>query len=90
MDERIRELEKCWFDERNKMMCGMIRISALADKWDMERDDLREDNKQLAAERDDLVELITQLHRAKGRYHTQIAMCDLFDAVELKNERPAK
>jgi len=26
----------------------------------------------------------------KGRYHTQLAACDLFDAVELKNERPAK
>jgi len=34
--------------------------------------------------------LVTKLHAAKGRYHTQLAACDLFDAVGLKNERPAK
>jgi len=52
MDERIRELEKRWLDERNKLMDGMIRISALADKWNLECDELREDNKRLSAERD--------------------------------------
>ena len=41
-------------------------------------------------ERDRLVELIVKLHAAKGRYHTQLAACDLFDAVGLKNERPVK
>lgn len=30
------------------------------------------------------------LHAAKGRYHTQLAICDLFDLVGLKNERPKK
>ena len=41
-----------------------------------------------------LVELSTmrvavkRLHAAKGRYHTQHAICDLFDLVGLKNERP--
>ena len=34
--------------------------------------------------------LITKLHAAKGRYHSQLAACDLFDAVGLKNERPVK
>lgn len=34
--------------------------------------------------------LVTKLHAAKGRYHTQLAACDLFDAVGLKNERPTK
>lgn len=34
--------------------------------------------------------LIKKLHAAKGRYHTQLAACDLFDAVGLKNERPVK
>lgn len=34
--------------------------------------------------------LITKLHAAKGRYHTQQACCDLFDLVGLKNERPVK
>ena len=37
-----------------------------------------------------LHQLITKLHTAKGRYHTQLAACDLFDAVGLKNERPVK
>lgn len=39
---------------------------------------------------DTLQELIYKAHAAKGRYHTQIAMCNLFDAVGLPNERPAK
>jgi len=52
MDERIRELEKRWLDKRNKLMDGMIRISAIADRWNFEADDLREDNKKLTAERD--------------------------------------
>jgi len=34
--------------------------------------------------------LIRKLHAAKGRYHTQLAACDLFDAVGLKNEGPVK
>ena len=33
---------------------------------------------------------IAKLHAAKGRYHTQLAACELFDAVGLKNERPVK
>ena len=45
---------------------------------------------KIGAERDRLRTLITKLHAAKGRYHTQLACCDLFDAVGLKNERPVK
>lgn len=37
-----------------------------------------------------LEKLIDKVHAAKGRYHTQLAMCDLFDAVNLPNERPKK
>ena len=33
---------------------------------------------------------IRKLHAAKGRYHTQLAACDLFDLVGLPNERPKK
>jgi hypothetical protein len=33
---------------------------------------------------------INKLHTAKGRYHTQLAICDLFDLVGLPNERPKK
>ena len=36
-----------------------------------------------------LTELVRKVHAAKGRHHTQLAMCDLYDAVGLKNERPA-
>lgn len=33
---------------------------------------------------------VHKLHAAKGRYHTQIAACDLYDLLGLKNERPTK
>jgi len=39
---------------------------------------------------DRLRTLITKLHAAKVRFHTQLAACDLFDAIGLKNERPVK
>ena len=32
--------------------------------------------------------LVQRVHKAKGRHHTQIAMCDLFDACALPNVRP--
>lgn len=32
--------------------------------------------------------VITATHKAKGRYHSQLAMCDLYDAVGLPNVRP--
>lgn len=44
----------------------------------------------LLADLDALRTLITKLHAAKGRYHSQQAACELFDAVGLKNERPVK
>ena len=40
--------------------------------------------------RDALIALIKRVHSAKGRYHSQIAMCDLYDSAGLKNERPTK
>lgn len=33
---------------------------------------------------------VIKLHAAKGRYHTQLAACDLYDLLGLKNERPTK
>jgi hypothetical protein len=44
----------------------------------------------LLTDLDALRTLVTKLHAAKGRYHSQIAACNLFDAVGLKNERPVK
>ena len=36
----------------------------------------------------DLKPLVKKVHKAKGRYHTQLAMCDLYDACGLPNVRP--
>jgi hypothetical protein len=33
---------------------------------------------------------IAKLHAAKGRYHTQIAACELFELCGLPAERPKK
>jgi hypothetical protein len=33
---------------------------------------------------------VQKLHAAKGRYHTQIAMCELFELCGLPAERPKK
>lgn len=47
----------------------------------------------VAAERDkyaNLQQLVRKLHSAKGRYHTQLAACDLYDSLGLPNERPKK
>lgn len=49
-------------------------------------DELSKCDKENAA----LKKAITNLHKAKGRYHTQLAACDLFDLVGLPNERPKK
>ena len=40
------------------------------------------------AERDALKTLVANVHKAKGRYHNQLAMCALYDAVGLPNVRP--
>ena len=39
---------------------------------------------------DALVAAIKKMHSAKGRYHTQLATCDLYDLVGLSNTRPEK
>ena len=44
----------------------------------------------LLAKQSKLRDTVKRLHAAKGRYHTQLAICDLFDLVGLKNERPKK
>lgn len=46
-------------------------------------DPLRDRVKELEA-------AVHQVHSAKGRYHTQLATCDLFDLCGLKSERPVK
>ena len=39
-------------------------------------------------ELDAIKTLVVNTHHAKGRYHSQLAMCDLYDAVGLPNVRP--
>ena len=46
--------------------------------------------RKLSAESVNVRAAINRLHAAKGRYHTQIACCDLFDLFDLKTERPKK
>ena len=46
--------------------------------------------RRLHAEHEALRKAVIKLHATKGRHHTQIAACDLYDLLGLKNERPAK
>lgn len=46
--------------------------------------------RRLHEENERLLQAIQKLHAAKGRHHTQLTACDLFDLVGLKNERPVK
>ena len=43
----------------------------------------------MTADRDILKAAIKKVHAAKGRHHSQIAMCDLFDLANLPCVRPA-
>jgi hypothetical protein len=43
-----------------------------------------------AAGRDELVAAVRKVHAAKGRYHSQLAMCDLYNLCVLPHERPMK
>lgn len=44
----------------------------------------------MRAEIERLKTAIKRTHSANGRYHSQLAMCDLYDAVGLPNVRPTK
>ena len=52
--------------------------------------DAHECIRSMVIERTKLRDSVKRLHAAKGRYHTQIAACDLFDLCGLQNERPTK
>ena len=52
--------------------------------------DTQECLRSMVIERTKVRDAVKNLHAAKGRYHTQIACCDLFDLFDLKNERPKK
>lgn len=44
----------------------------------------------IKADYEALRKAVVKLHAARGRYHTQLAACDLYDLLGLKNERPTK
>ena len=52
--------------------------------------DTHECIRSMVIERTKVRDAVKRLHAAKGRYHTQHALCDLFDLCGLKNERPTK
>ena len=52
--------------------------------------DTQECIRSMVIERTKVRDAVKRLHAAKGRYHTQIAACDLFDLFDLKNKRPKK
>ena len=52
--------------------------------------DTHECIRSMVIERTLVRDAVKRLHAAKGRHHTQIACCDLFDLFDLKNERPKK
>lgn len=43
-----------------------------------------------AAGRDELVQAVRKVHAAKGRYHSQLAMCQLYALCDLPNDGPVK
>ena len=53
-----------------------------------QRDELRDKLAHQAAE--PITKAVQKTHAAKGRYHTQIAMCELYDLVGLPNVKPGQ
>ena len=60
----------------------------LAPIWDEDEVKVIQDYGQHCKE--NIIELVKAVHKAKGRYHSQIAMCNLYDACDLPNQRPVK
>lgn len=56
----------------------------------VERDATADELRRLHAQNDQLLKAVSRLHTARGRFHTQHAVCDLYDLLGLKNERPTK
>jgi len=54
------------------------------------RDHLDAEINKLLDERGALRTAVQNLHKAKGRYHNQLAVCCLYDLVGLPNVRPVK
>jgi len=70
-------------DDVAKLTAENERLSALADKWNLECDDLREDNKRRAAERD---AAIAKLAYAEADYNEACQVISNFEASTLEYE----
>ena len=74
----------------------MSALSAAASDEDSDRikelqtrlRDTQECLRSMVVERTKVRDAVKRLHAAKGRYHTQLALCDLFDLVGLSSDRP--
>ena len=53
-----------------------------------ELDEIRAELARRTGERDALKSLVASVHKARGRYHSQLAMCALYDACGLPNVKP--
>lgn len=60
------------------------------DKMTIECEAWRQVALKVKASHTKLFDAITKVYKAKGRYHSQLAMCDLYDLCDLPNERPTK
>src|SRR5574343_495004 len=74
-------------DEGGSQVCMKdAELRRLNDELDKAKTKLRSRSEQIKA----ITHLVTQLHQAKGRYHTQLATCALFDAFGLSNTKPER
>ena len=88
--ERVRKTNETEVEEKTVL----LERTSVLDKEAAKKTEVAADSAayihSLTVEREMLRAAVKRLHAAKGRYHTQIAACDLFDLVGLKNERPKK
>lgn len=88
-----RELAKWLNEEQIKPVDRVALATVLAEldeiklQRDLARERMREQDLRIK-ELDKLKALVTATHKAKGRYHSQSSMCDLYDACGLANVRP--
>lgn len=80
-DEVIRMACSVWGEQAILTFAELERFAALVSVAELEAAQTR--IRQLC-------DLVRRVHKAKGRYHTQLAICDLYEAVGLLFERPNK
>ncbi|MDD2730389.1 hypothetical protein [Malikia sp.] len=71
------------------LIAAVPELLAQRDELLKARQVLGVDTIRLQHENEQLRKAVAKLHAARGRHHTQLAACDLFDLCGLPNERPA-